>query len=136
MSDEVSREKARLRLFTFHLIMKYHPNCYFCGKPFTWDDFPSRGVDELTEHHVDMNKLNNIPDNWEYSHRACHKAHHTQHNVNRDKASSPQANISTLSKPNSHTAIFAPHQYICMNCKQVKDKCKCITPNIVRVKVG
>lgn len=46
------------------------------------DVLPSRGVDKLTEHHVDGNHFNNMRGNRVLVHRTCHKAHHTRNNIN------------------------------------------------------
>lgn len=81
MTTAVSKEKARLRYFVYMLLKKHQPNCYFCGKPFTWDDLPSRGLDNLTEHHIDGNHINSSPSNSVFSHRNCHKAYHTKDNI-------------------------------------------------------
>jgi len=84
MSAKTSQEKQRLKYFLWRMIEKYQPECYFCGKPFVRNEvLPSRGVDQLTEHHIDGNHMNMSNDNCVLVHRRCHKAHHTKDNVNR-----------------------------------------------------
>jgi len=81
MGAEQSRQKSRLRYFLLIMLRKHQPNCYLCNKLFTWDDLPSRGADNLTEHHLDGNHLNSDPKNSVFTHRKCHRAHHVKDNV-------------------------------------------------------
>ncbi len=65
------------------MIQVHQPNCILCSKPFVREDvLPSRGVDDLTEHHVDGNHYNNSPENRRLAHRTCHKRHHSRDNIN------------------------------------------------------
>lgn len=82
-SQDLSHIKSRYRYFFWIMLRKYQPNCYKCGLPFTWDDLPSRGIDLLTEHHLDGNHLNSAPENSVFEHRACHKSYHTKDNINK-----------------------------------------------------
>ena len=83
MTEIVSREKNRLRYFMYIMLRKHQPNCCLCHQPFTWDDLPSRGIDNLTEHHKDGNHLNSAPSNSSFSHRECHKRYHVKDNINK-----------------------------------------------------
>lgn len=84
MTIKTSQEKQRLKYFLWRMIEKYQPNCIICDKPFVRDEaLPSRGTDNLTEHHTDGNHMNMESENCGLVHRRCHKAHHTKDNVNR-----------------------------------------------------
>jgi len=84
MSAKTSQEKQRLKYFLWRMIEKYQPNCYFCKEPFVRDEIlPSRGVDQLTEHHIDGDHMNMKSSNCVLVHRKCHKSFHTKDNVNR-----------------------------------------------------
>lgn len=81
--SSVSYEKSRLKDLLFFLIQKYQPNCVICSKPFVRDEIlPSRGSDNLTEHHIDHNHYNSALSNRALAHRTCHKGHHTANNIN------------------------------------------------------
>ena len=83
MKSNLSYEKARLKELVWSLLQIYQPNCFLCGKPFIKSDvLPSRGTDNLTEHHVDHNHYNNAPENRRMVHRSCHKSHHSGENIN------------------------------------------------------
>lgn len=87
-SKHASAEKTRLRDFLIFLIQKHNVTCYFCHKPLEAKDIPTRGVDKITEHHLDGDHLNNILSNRELSHRACHKSYHlgiTRNSLSEDK---------------------------------------------------
>ena len=65
------------------MIQKNQPDCYLCGKSFNKGiDLPSRGSDQLTEHHKDGNHYNNDLSNRVLVHRQCHKSYHTKDNIN------------------------------------------------------
>jgi len=84
MTIKTSQEKQRLKYFLWRMIEKFQPNCIICNKPFVREDvLPSRGTDNLTEHHIDGDHDNMKPSNTGLTHRRCHKAHHTKDNVNR-----------------------------------------------------
>lgn len=84
MTARTSQEKARLKYFLWRFIEKYQPNCYFCGEKFKRDEvLPSRGTDNLTEHHIDGDHMNMRPSNCVLVHRRCHKSYHAKDNVNR-----------------------------------------------------
>lgn len=84
MSIKLSQEKQRLKYLLWRMIEKYQPNCYICNKPFVREDvLPPRGVDQLTEHHIDGDHQNMKPSNCKLVHRRCHKSHHTKDNINR-----------------------------------------------------
>jgi hypothetical protein len=139
VTEIVSREKARLRFFTYRLLLKHQPLCPECGEPFTWDDLPSRGIDKLTEHHLDGNHLNSNPANTVIVHRSCHKAHHVSDNVNKhldmsfaeEHLTTP---IPTLSPRVSKRSSFAPDQYVCEVCRYMKGACKCTTPQFRKLR--
>jgi len=82
MSKQVSYEKSRLKELLWLMIQKHQPNCAICGEPFKKTDvLPSRGVDQLTEHHIDGNHYNNSLSNRALAVRTCHKRHHTRSNI-------------------------------------------------------
>ena len=82
MSKKLSYEKSRLKELLWTMIVRYQPNCILCGEPFVKEDIlPSRGVDQLTDHHIDGNHYNNDPTNIAKAHRTCHKRHHTKNNI-------------------------------------------------------
>jgi hypothetical protein len=82
----LSHEKQRLKYFLWELIKTYQPNCCICHLPFLYEDIlPSRGVDNLTEHH-----LNGIHDtilsNKRLAHRICQRRHHIKDNLHKPSA--------------------------------------------------
>jgi len=78
----LSNEKGRLKYLLWSMIQKYQPNCYMCHQPFVYlDVLPPRGVDNLTEHHIDGDHLNMRLENRTLVHRTCHKSHHTKDNI-------------------------------------------------------
>lgn len=80
----ISAEKTRLKHLLWAALQIYQPNCYLCKEPFVYTDvLPSRGVDNLTEHHKDGDHMNMRIDNRAFTHRVCHKSYHTKDNVNR-----------------------------------------------------
>ena len=80
---KTSYEKSRLKDLLWLLLQKYQPSCYLCNKPFDKDtDLPSRGSDQLTEHHKDGNHYNVSLDNRVLVHRQCHKSFHAKDNIN------------------------------------------------------
>lgn len=82
----LSSEKQRLKQLLWLLIRKYHPNCCICGEPFVYEDIlPSRGVDQLTDHHFDGDHDNSDPQNRGLAHRRCHKKHHVKDNIQKEK---------------------------------------------------
>ena len=82
MSKAVSYEKSRLKELLWLMIQKYQPNCQICGKPFKKSEIlPSRGTDQLTEHHIDGNHYNDDLSNRALAVRTCHKRHHTRNNI-------------------------------------------------------
>ena len=79
----LSYEKARLKELLWLMIVEHQPNCIICNEPFIRSDIlPSRGSDQLTDHHTDHNHYNNEPGNQRLSHRRCHKGHHAKDNIN------------------------------------------------------
>ena len=86
MTIKTSQEKARLKYLLWRMIQKYQPNCYFCNEPFKRDEvLPSRGTDQLTEHHIDGDHDNMRPENCVLVHRRCHKKFHAKDNINRKR---------------------------------------------------
>jgi len=84
MRSKLSDHKQRLRYLLWVMIQKHQPNCCICGEKFELQDIlPSRGVDQLTEHHLDGDHMNFDLKNRELAHRKCHKSYHTKDNVNR-----------------------------------------------------
>ena len=84
MSNELSQHKQRLKYHLWSMIEKHQPYCHLCQQPFIRTDvLPSRGVDNLTEHHLDGDHMNMRIENRVLVHRRCHKSHHTKDNVNR-----------------------------------------------------
>ena len=83
MTELTSRSKARYRFMCWMLLRKYQPNCTICGQAFTESDLPNRGIDLITEHHLDGNHLNFTLSNREYAHRSCHKRYHVKDNIRR-----------------------------------------------------
>ena len=82
-ASSISYEKSRLKDLLWLLIQKFNPRCLLCGELFVKSDIlPSRGVDQLTEHHKDGNHYNNDLENRVLVHRECHKRHHTKNNIN------------------------------------------------------
>ena len=81
--SNLSNEKQRLKYFLWELIKTYQPNCCLCHKPFRYDEvLPSRGTDNLTEHH--LNGIHNTDlANKKLAHRFCHKQYHTKDNINK-----------------------------------------------------
>ncbi|KKM24921.1 hypothetical protein LCGC14_1600150 [marine sediment metagenome] len=80
--SSLSHEKSRLKELLWLLIQKYQLTCPICNKPFEKSDIlPSRGVDQLTEHHSDHNHQNNALFNRVLTHRVCHKSHHSKNNI-------------------------------------------------------
>ena len=80
---KVSYEKSRLKELLWLMIEKHQAHCAICHKPFTKEtDLPSRGSDQLTEHHKDGQHYNNDLSNRVLVHRTCHKSYHTKDNVN------------------------------------------------------
>jgi hypothetical protein len=89
MSDKnaLSHEKYRLKQLLWLMIQKYQPICYLSGKPFTYAEiFPSRGSDNLTEHHIDCNHYNNNLANRTLAYRTAHKAYHTKDNIHKKQS--------------------------------------------------
>lgn len=82
----LSNEKARLKYFLWEMIKTYQPNCYICAGKFVYEDvLPKRGIDNLTEHHLDGDHQNMRLSNKRLAHRYCHKVYHTKDNINKDK---------------------------------------------------
>lgn len=82
MTKKVSYEKSRLKELLWLMMEKFQPACYICKEQFKKSDvLPSRGVDQLTEHHIDINHYNNDLANRTLAHRTCHKRLHTRHNI-------------------------------------------------------
>lgn len=55
-----------------------------CKEKFIYDDvLPARGVDNLTEHHIDGDHMNMSLSNRVLVHRVCHKSFHTKDNIHR-----------------------------------------------------
>ena len=80
---KTSYEKSRLKELLWFLILTSHPECFICGRPFIKvEDLPSRGSDQITEHHKDGQHYNNDLSNRVLVHRTCHKSYHTKDNVN------------------------------------------------------
>jgi len=83
MTKSVSYEKSRLKELLWMMIQIHQPCCFFCNKPFRKSEIlPSRGVDQLTEHHIDGNHYNNDPSNRTLAHRTCHKRSESGKNIN------------------------------------------------------
>ena len=81
--SSLSHEKARLKDLLWLMLVKYQPTCSLCKQPFARDDvLPSRGSDNLTEHHRDGQHYNNVLSNRVLVHRECHKRHHVKDNIN------------------------------------------------------
>lgn len=78
---KTSYAKSRLRQLLWFFVQKYQPNCCICGKPFTEDDLPTRGIDLLTEHHLNGIHEDDRLENRALAHRRCHKSHHTKDNI-------------------------------------------------------
>ena len=100
----IINEWDRLQSLLWLMLLKYQPNCYFCNKPFTLDDLPNKGVDLLTEHHVDGNHYNDKLSNRVIAHRVCHKRYHVKDNINKKKL-----------------------DINCVDCKQNKELCPICT---------
>ena len=84
MSVKLSQEKARLKYLLWSMIEKHQPTCYICNERFIREDvLPARGVDNLTEHHIDHNHMNMKVENRTFVHRRCHKRHHVKDNIGR-----------------------------------------------------
>lgn len=84
MSVRLSQEKARLKYLLWSMVEKHQPTCCICKQPFIRDSvLPARGVDNLTEHHLDGNHMNMRIENRSLAHRHCHKSYHTKDNINR-----------------------------------------------------
>lgn len=80
---KTSYEKSRLKELLWSMIQIHQPMCPLCSKSFVRDDvLPSRGSDQLTEHHADFNHYNNDRNNRVLVHRECHKRLHQVHNIN------------------------------------------------------
>jgi len=83
VKTKVSYEKSRLKELLWMMLQKHQPRCTICGELFSKDtDLPSRGSDQLTEHHLDGNHYNNDLSNRVLVHRSCHKSHHAKDNIN------------------------------------------------------
>ena len=83
--SSLSYEKSRLKDLLWLMIQRFQPICPMCNKPFVKSDIlPSRGSDNLTEHHLDHNHYNNELSNRVLVHRHCHKSHHSRDNINSD----------------------------------------------------
>lgn len=81
-----SAEKARLRYFLWAMIEKHQPLCPICKQAFTLADaLPPRGIDNLTEHHLDGDHENMAPSNRVLVHRSCHKQYHVKDNIRRPR---------------------------------------------------
>lgn len=81
--SSLSYDKSRLKDLLWLLITEYQPNCIICNETFVRADIlPSRGVDQLTEHHTDLNHFNNERGNRRLAHRKCHKGYHASGNIN------------------------------------------------------
>ena len=72
-----SRAVVLLRLAIF----KYQPICPMCQMYFTEEDIPTKGLDNITEHHEDGDHYNNVLSNREFVHRTCHKRYHSKDNI-------------------------------------------------------
>ena len=82
MRKKTSYEKSRLKELLWFMILKYQPLCYLCKKEFKLEtDLPSRGVDQITEHHKDGCHYNKELSNRALVHRKCHKSHHAKDNI-------------------------------------------------------
>jgi len=85
---KTSYEKSRLKDLLWLLIQQSQPDCYLCHAPFTKSDvLPSRGSDQLTEHHKDGNHSNNDLSNRVLAHRVCHKRYHVKDNIHSEDKS-------------------------------------------------
>lgn len=81
----LSNEKQRLKQLLWLMIRKFQPRCCICGEPFIYADIlPSRGVDRLTDHHLDGDHDNSDPENRSLAHRRCHKAYHVKDNIHKE----------------------------------------------------
>ena len=86
MTIKTSQEKQRLKYLLWRMIEKYQPNCYFCNQPFVRDEvLPSRGTDNLTEHHIDLDHMNMKHSNTVLTHRHCHKSFHVKDNIGKKR---------------------------------------------------
>ena len=78
--QNVSSKIERLKYFIKWFFIKYQPRCYFCSEPLSWKSFypimSGLDRDDLTVHHVDENRENNVADNLEIAHKSCHKSYH------------------------------------------------------------
>ena len=78
---KTSYNKGRLRDLLWMMLQRYHPVCRLCGKVFTEADLPTRGEDNLTEHHSNGIHEDNRLMNRELVHRTCHKRYHVKDNI-------------------------------------------------------
>jgi hypothetical protein len=80
--SSIYAKTERLKYFAKLLLEKYEVKCYFCGEAIDGLDFYARKSgkerDDITVHHLDENRNNNVASNLVFSHRKCHLKHHRQ----------------------------------------------------------
>lgn len=68
---------ARLKEIVQFLVLKYEPDCPFCGRDISVNDL-MRGhkMDDLTIHHINEDRSDNRIENLVLTHRTCHRRFH------------------------------------------------------------
>lgn len=80
---KTSYAKSRLRDLLILLLQKHQSSCPLCHEPFDPEtDVPVRGVDKLTEHHLNGVHEDSRLENRVIVHRTCHKKYHAKDNIN------------------------------------------------------